>query len=225
MTFDPRHRADGYAGGLSSLELFQEGRLLPTTSVRRPLQEAEIITYVREGLVAYEDSLGRSGIIEAGEFQRMTAGSGIRYSQLNPSPTDTAHIFQLLLRPTDRTGVALEPGHEQKRFGAAERRGRLRIVVSPDAREDSLRIHQDALIYSGLFDRGHHVVHELKQSRSVWLHIVDGEVNIGEIVLGTGDGVGVAAEPGIAFTARAPTEVLVVDLGADLEQAAENDAA
>ena len=112
VTFDARDGLDPFAQGFAGLELFEEGRLLPSASIRKVLQQAEIITYVRDGVLAYEDSLGRIGMIATGEFQRMTAGPYIRYSQQNASPTAWAHVFQVLLRPVT---ADLEPGHEQKR--------------------------------------------------------------------------------------------------------------
>ncbi|MDH5670602.1 MAG: pirin family protein [Myxococcales bacterium] len=193
------------------MELFEEGRVRPNASVQKPLQQAEIITYVRDGTLSYEDSLGRRGVIGTGEFQRMTAGPDIRYSQMNASPVEWAHVFQVVLRPA---AAGLSPGHEQKHFGAAERRGRLRLVVSPDAGHGSLRCHQDARVYSGLFARGQHVVHELSPERSVWLHIVDGQASIGEVVVSTGDGVGILGEHACSFTTRTQTEVLLVELAA-----------
>ena len=150
--------------------------------------------------------MGRSGVIQAGEFQRMTAGRGLRHSETNASRTEWAHVFQIWLRPSE---AGLEPGHEQKRFSAAERRGGLCVVASPDARRGSLRIHQDALVYSAMLDPGQHVIHELSQGRSAWLHLVQGEVTLGDIVLTTGDGAGVTAEPAVSLTAREETEILL----------------
>ena len=107
------------------------------------------------------------------------------------------------------------PGHEQKRFSAADRRGALCVVASPDARRGSLRVHQDALLYSAMLSPGKHVVHELGQGRCAWLHLVEGEVTLGDVVLSTGDGAGVTAERAVSLTARVETEILLVDLGDD----------
>jgi redox-sensitive bicupin YhaK (pirin superfamily) len=211
ITFDPRDGDDALLHGFAGLALFEEGLLPPSASTRKPLEEAEIITYVREGAVGFEDSMGRRGIIGAGEFQRMTAGPGIRYSQMNISPTTWARVFQVVLRPA---APGLQPGYEQKAFGATRRRSRLCPVVSPDAREGSLRIHQDALVYSGLFAPGRHVVHELAPQRSLWLHIVAGEASVGDALVRTGDGLGVLGETKLAFTARSELEVLLVELPA-----------
>jgi quercetin 2,3-dioxygenase len=199
------------AGGFGTLEILNEDRLSPGAGTpRHPTHDAEIVTYVHEGALAYEDSMGGSGVIHAGEFQRMTAGRGIRCTETNPSRTDWAHVFQIWLRPAESE---LEPSHEQKRFSAAERRGVLCVVASPDARRGSLRIHQDALMYSAMLDPGQHVVHELSQGRSAWLHLVQGEVTLGDVVLTTGDGAGVTAERAVSLTAREQTEILLLDLG------------
>ena len=105
------------------------------------------------------------------------------------------------------------PGHQQKRFTAAECRDRLRVVASPDARGGSLRINQDALIHSALLEPGQHVVHELSHGRSAWIHVVQGEVTLGDIVLAAGDGAGVTGERAVSLTAREDSEILLVDLG------------
>ncbi len=170
--------------------------------------EAEIITYVREGTLAYEDSTGSSGLITAGEFQRMTASRGIRYGESNTSPTEWAHVFQLWLLPSED----LAPGHEQKRFSAAEREGVMRVVASPDGQKGSLRLHQDAFLYSSILDPGQHVIHELSGGRCAWLHIVEGAARCGATAMSTGDGAGVRGEPAVSLTASEKTEVLLLDL-------------
>ncbi|HTE55961.1 MAG TPA: pirin family protein [Kofleriaceae bacterium] len=213
LTFEPRVGADPCAG-FGALELLDEDRLQPGASIaRRPRQAAEIITYVREGALAYEDSTGRSGVIHAGEFQRLTAGPAMRHSETNASRTEPAHIFQIWVRPS---GAELEPGREQKRFSAADRRGGLCVIASPDARRGSLRIGQDALVYSAMLDPGQHVVHALSQGRGAWLHLVHGEVSLGDVVLTTGDGAGITADRAVSLTAREQSEILLFDLGEPL---------
>jgi redox-sensitive bicupin YhaK (pirin superfamily) len=175
--------------------------------------EAEIVTYVREGALAYEDAPGRSGVIQAGEFQGTTARRGIRRSEKNASRSNWAQVFQLLLAPSE---PGLAPGHEQKRFSVAQRRGGLCVVGSADARRGSLRIHQDALMCSALLEPGQHLVHELSPGRIAWLHLVEGEVTLGDIVLTTGDGAGVTAERAVSLTAQSETEILLLDLGEEL---------
>lgn len=212
LTFDAKDRDDPLADGFGSLHILDEDRLSPGADLsRRPDSDAEIVIYVCSGALAYDDSTGRAGVIQAGEFRRTTAGRGRRQHEANASRSDSAHVFQIWLRPTQAT---VDRGHEQKRFSTAERRGGLCVVASPDARRGSLRIHQDALMCSALLDSGQHVVHELAPGRSVWLHLVEGEVSLGDVVLTTGDGIGITAERSVSVTAREESEILLVDLGA-----------
>jgi redox-sensitive bicupin YhaK (pirin superfamily) len=210
LTFYPQDQAETLADGFGALEILNEGRLPPGAGVSRHAHhDAEIVTYVREGALAYEESMGCSGFIHTGEFQRMTAGRGARHTHTNVSRADWTHVFQVWLCPSE---AGLEPSHEQRRFSVAERRGVLCVVASPDARRGSLRIHQDAVMYSAILDPGQHVVHELPQGRSAWLHLVQGEVTLGDDVLSTGDGAGVQTERAVSFTAREETEILLFDL-------------
>lgn len=210
-TFNSDSRDDPLASGFRTLEALDENRLGPGGGARRHShRNAEIVTYVREGALAHEDTLGRSGVIHAGEFQCMAAGNGIRHSETNVSRTDSAHVFQIWLRSSE---AGLEPTHEQKRFSAADRRGELRVIASPDGRRGSLMVHQDALIYSALLDPGLHVVYALSPGRSAWLHIVEGEVKFGDVVLSAGDGAGITGERAVSLTAREETEILLFDLG------------
>jgi redox-sensitive bicupin YhaK (pirin superfamily) len=211
LTFDAKNRTDPLADGFGALQILDEDHLSPGADLsRRPDSDAEIVTYVYGGALAYDDSTGRAGVIQAGEFRRTAAGRGRRQHETNPSRSDWAQVFQIWLRPRQATAG---PGHEQKRFSTAERRGELFLVASPDARRGSLRLNQDALLYSAIIEPGRHVVHELSQRRSVWLHIVQGEVTLDGIVLTTGDGVGVTAERAVSLTARLQTEILLLDLG------------
>jgi redox-sensitive bicupin YhaK (pirin superfamily) len=132
---------------------------------------------------------------------------------MNASRTEWAQVFQIGLRPWQR---GLESGYEQKRFSAAERRDGLCVVASPDGRKGSLRIHQDALVYSAMLDPGQHVVHELSPGRKAWLHVVQGEITLGDLVLTTGDGAGLTDERAVSLTAQAKTEILLLDVGVEL---------
>jgi redox-sensitive bicupin YhaK (pirin superfamily) len=210
LTFYAPAGADPLAGGFGTLEVLDEDRLSPGAGLpRHDRRDAEVITYVHEGALAYDDSMGRSGVIQAGEFQRMTVGRGIRHGETNASRHARAHIFRLWLRPT-RAG--LEPGHDEKRFSAAQRRGGLCVVASADGRRGSLLIHQDALVCSALLEPGQHIVHELSLGRCAWLHVVQGQVTLDDQVLSTGDGAGVTAARAVSFTAREHTEILLLDL-------------
>ncbi|HET6148529.1 MAG TPA: pirin family protein [Polyangia bacterium] len=210
LTFDPRDGPDPLDEAFGCLEILGEHRLPPGASVAHPQRDAEIVTYVREGALTYADSMGHSGVIHTGEFQHMTARRGVRHRQTNASRSDWAHVFQIWLCPSE---ADRQPFQEQKRFSAAERRGVLRIVASSDGRRASLRIHQDALMCSAMLDPGQHVVHELAPGRSAWLHVVKGEVTLGDMIVGTGDGAGLSGERSVSLTAREETEILLVDLG------------
>ncbi|MBN2489814.1 MAG: pirin family protein [Planctomycetes bacterium] len=190
---------------------FSEIRLPPgggSGSHRR--EEAEAVTYVYMGALAQEDSTGRSGVLQAGEFQRMTTGRRIRHKETNVSRTDWVHVFRIVLHPSE---VGRDSAHEQKRYTAAQRHNLLCPVASRDGRKGSLRIHQDAVIYSSILDPGHHLSHELLPGRSAWLHVVRGEARLDDIVLAGGDGAGVTTEPSVSLTAQENAEILLVDLG------------
>ena len=187
----------------------KEARLPPRKGVIHPLRHVELLTYVREGALAYEDCTGQAGIIRAGEFQRVTATAGVRYMETNSSLVNPVHIFQLRLRSA--LG-ALEPSHERKRFSTAQRRGTLCVVASPDARQGSLQLNHDVVVYSAILDSGQHIAHLLQNRRAGWLHVVEGEIGIKDTSLSSGDGAGISAEPAISFTSQKPTEVLLIDL-------------
>jgi redox-sensitive bicupin YhaK (pirin superfamily) len=210
LTFYPQDRPSALVNGFGFLKILNEDRIPPGARVPlRPYHASEIVTYVHEGALAHEDSTRRSGISQAGEFRRVTAGRGVRHSEMNASDTDWAHVFQIGLHPFE---AELEPSDEQKRFSTAERRGDLCVVASPDGRRRSLRIHQDLLIYSALLDPGQHLAHALLPERSAWLHVVQGEATVGDVVLTTGDGVGVSDDRALSLTAWVETEILLLDL-------------
>ena len=212
LTFYPREHQGQATENFGTVTLFNEIFLAPGgVSAPLPRVEAEVVTYAYAGAIAQENSDGHSGVVQAGEFQRMSTGRGIRHKETNPSRTDLAHVFQISLRPSQ---VGLECVHEQKRFPAAQRHNVLCVIASADGRRGSLQIQQDTLIYSSVLDPGHHLVHELLPGRSVWLHVVYGEAILQDIVLTKGDGVGVTMEPSVSITAQENTEVLLVDSGA-----------
>jgi quercetin 2,3-dioxygenase len=176
----------------------------------RPGDEREIVTYLYKGALAQEDSTGGSGVIQAGEFQRMYTGRKVRRKETNASRVDWAHAFRISLLPSE---IGLEICQEQQRFAAAQRRNALCVVASADGRKGSLRLRQDAVICSSILDAGHHLVHELKPGHSAWLHVVCGAATLQDVVLIQGDGAGVAAEPSVSLTVREGTEILLLDLG------------
>jgi len=211
LTFYSNGHADPVSDGFGILLAFNE-MLLPAGEISAQVKGtgAEIVTYVYRGVLAQEDSNGNSGVVHSGEFQYMTIGRGIRHKETNPSPTDRAHVFRMSLRPAE---AGLDSAHEQIHFPAAQRHNLLCVIASPDGRKKSLKILQDALIYSSILDPGHHLVHELLPGRSAWLHVISGEAALQEIILTQGDGVGVTIEPSVSVTAQESSEILLVDLG------------
>jgi redox-sensitive bicupin YhaK (pirin superfamily) len=209
-TFPAQTRSPAPDPGFGDLKGLNESHLRPGGRVQSHSQRAaELITYVREGTVAGKDSAGRSCRIHAGEFQQMTVVGGAQPPGVNPSASDSARIFQIWLHA--RPG-GLEPSQEQKRFSTAQRRGVLCVIASHDGRKGSLRVQQDVLMCSALLEPGQHVVHELTQGRRAWLHLVEGEVVLGDLVLSTGDGAGVTTDRAVSITAREVTEILLLDL-------------
>lgn len=211
LTLGPRDRTNTLACGFGALEILSEVRLAPAASASRDEgHEVETLTYVHAGALACEDSAGHLRLLQAGEFQLVTCGPGLRYGKRNASRREWAHFFQIRFY---HSSAALEATHVERRFSVAERRGGLCVVASLDARRGSLRICQDAMVYSALLDAGQHVVHELAEGRSAWLHVVQGQVALGDLSLSAGDGAGITAERAASFTAGDESEVLLVNLG------------
>jgi redox-sensitive bicupin YhaK (pirin superfamily) len=169
----------------------------------------EIVTYVLDGALEHRDSLGTGSTIRPGELQRMTAGTGITHSEFNPSPTEPVHLYQIWLLP-EREG--LTPSYEQRVFPEAERRNALRLVASPDGRDDSLTIRQDARLYLATLEEGRGVSHALLPGRHAWLQVLRGGVSLGGQVLSAGDGAAVSEEAALEIKADGSAEVLLFDL-------------
>jgi redox-sensitive bicupin YhaK (pirin superfamily) len=170
----------------------------------------EIITYVLEGALEHKDSMGTTGVIHAGEIQKMTAGSGITHSEYNHSKTDPVHLLQIWIFPSEK---GLEPGYEEKSFSDENKRGRLCPIVSPDSREGSLEIHQDAVVYASILGKDETVGHVIEPGRRVWVHVARGQVRLNDIDMDEGDGAAVTGEPHIVLTGKGHGEILMFDLG------------
>jgi quercetin 2,3-dioxygenase len=174
-----------------------------------PHRDMEIITYILEGGIEHKDSLGTSSIIRPGDGQRMSAGRGIRHSEINPSPTDAAHLLQIWIMP-DKTGH--EPSYEQKTFPEEEKRGKLRLIASPDGKDGSVTIHQDAKLYVSLLSPGQEVKHDLGKGRHAWLQIARGSVELNGQKLVQGDGAAISEEKALSIKGAEDAEVLLFDL-------------
>jgi redox-sensitive bicupin YhaK (pirin superfamily) len=196
--------------GFRSLRVINEDRVQPGKGFgMHGHRDMEIITYVLEGALEHRDSLGTGSVLRQGELQRMSAGTGIRHSEFNPSPTEPVYLYQIWLLP-DQTG--LPPSYEQKAFPEDERRGRLQLVASPDARDGSLLIHQEARVYLSTLDADQEVRHELQPGYSAWLQVLRGAVSLNGHSLGTSDGAAVTDENMVAVRATVASEILLFDL-------------
>lgn len=175
-----------------------------------PHHDMEIVTYVLSGALEHRDSMGNGEVLRPGEFQRMTAGTGITHSEFNPSPTEPVHLYQIWLFP-DRKG--LTPSYEQKSFLPDQRKNQLCLVASPDAAGNALTIHADAKIYLVDLEPGRSIEQPLAPARSAWLQVLRGRVSVNDVALSAGDGLAVSAEPSLMMTADEPTEIMLFDLG------------
>lgn len=172
-------------------------------------RDMEIVTYVLEGALQHMDSLGNGSILRPGEFQRMSAGSGIRHSEFNPSETEPVHLYQIWLFPNEH---GITPSYEQKAFAETERLGRLRLVASPDGADGSLTIQQDARIFLSSLSAGDSVTHELVPGRHAWLQVLRGKVSLNGTPLDTSDGAAISDEQLLTLHADQPAEVMLFDL-------------
>ena len=172
-------------------------------------RDMEIITYVLSGELQHRDSLGNGDILRAGELQHMTAGSGIRHSEFNPSTNQPVHLYQIWLLP-DRAGHT--PRYEQTRFAPEEMAGKLRLVASPDGAQGSLSIHQDARLYLATLAGGAAITQALSPGRHAWLQVLRGDVDLNGERLSVGDGAAASEVGELQMTAQSAAEVILFDL-------------
>jgi redox-sensitive bicupin YhaK (pirin superfamily) len=183
----------------------EAGRGFPTHGHR----DMEIITYVLEGAVAHKDSLGNGSVLRPGEFQCMTAGTGIQHSEFNPSESEPVHLYQIWLLP-DRRG--LTPSYDQRAFAPEERQGKLRVVASPDGRDGSLTIHQNAEVFLTTLGAGLEVTHTLEPGRHAWIQALRGKVKLNDLELAAGDGAAISDLSKITLRAAQSCEAMLFDL-------------
>lgn len=174
-----------------------------------PHENMEIISYVVKGALEHKDSMGNSSIIRPHEIQQMSAGSGVRHSEFNPSDTEPVRLIQIWIKP-NKHGVT--PSYDQKTFPPAEKTNRLRLVASPNGTDESIKIHQDAWIYAALLHARHRLTHPIKPARNLWLQMVNGSLSLNGHTLKTGDGA--AMENGSELTLKGieDAEFLLFDL-------------
>jgi redox-sensitive bicupin YhaK (pirin superfamily) len=202
--FDPQHVEFG------PLRVINEDRVVPGAGFStHGHRDMEIISYVLEGALAHKDSTGTSSVIRPGEVQRMSAGRGVLHSEFNHSSDAPVHFLQIWIQPDVR---GIEPEYEQKNFPADEKRGRLRLVASPDGADGSVRIHQDARVYSGLLNGDERAMLAVASGRRVYVHVARGRVRASGEVLDAGDALKLTEVTGVELTDGADAEVLVFDL-------------
>lgn len=172
-------------------------------------KDMEIITYVLEGEVAHKDSMGNGSTIRPGNVQRMSAGTGIRHSEFNPSQTQKTHMLQIWIQPSQ---LGISPGYEEKNFSREEKQGKLRIVASPNGDQGSVTIHQDASLYVGLFDEKQAAELSLSDKRLCYVHVAQGKITANGVVLRAGDAVMLQDESSLKLSDAVQAEVLVFDL-------------
>ncbi len=201
---DPEHM------GFRALRVINEDRVKPGAGFgTHAHRDMEIITYVLEGALEHEDSLGNGSVIHPGDGQRMSAGTGIRHSEFNHSQTEPVHFLQIWILPE---WEGLPPSYEQRAFPAVEKRGRLRLIAAPGGREGAVTVHQDVRLYVATIEPGAAVTHRLEPGRHAWLQVARGAVALNDVALGQGDGAAVGYEESLQIQATEPAEALLFDL-------------
>jgi quercetin 2,3-dioxygenase len=200
---DPRHM------GFGPLVVINEDRVQAGAGFgTHGHRDMEIITYVLEGELGHKDSMGNGSTIVPGDVQRMSAGTGVRHSEYSHSKSGVTHFLQIWIEPAE---VGMPPSYEQKHFGPEEKRGHLRVIVSPDGREGSVTVHQNASVYAGLFDGAEQAEHKLSAGRKVYVHVARGSLSVNGHALGAGDAL--KTDGGvISLEGGRGAEVLVFDL-------------
>lgn len=202
--YDPKHM------GFRDLRVINEDRVAPGRGFgTHSHRDMEIITYVLEGSLEHEDSLGNGSVIFPGDVQRMSAGTGVAHSEYNGSKDEPVHFLQIWILP-ERAGIV--PGYEQRTFLPEEKRGRLRLIAARDGREDAVRINQDVDLYASLLEPGEAVEHQLREGRHAWMQVVRGEVSLNGADLRAGDGAAIGDERSLRIEASQSAEVLLFDL-------------
>jgi redox-sensitive bicupin YhaK (pirin superfamily) len=174
-----------------------------------PHRDMEIVTYVLEGALAHQDSMGNGSVIRPGDVQYMSAGTGVAHSEFNASDKETVHLYQIWMFPDKQNYT---PAYDQKHFSAADKRGKLRLLVSPDGREGSVKIRQDNELYATVLAPGETVKHTLKSDRHAYVQVARGSVELNGKTLETGDGAAISAEKAVELTGVKDAEVLLFDL-------------
>jgi redox-sensitive bicupin YhaK (pirin superfamily) len=200
--YDPQHM------GFRSLRVINEDRVAPDRGFgKHPHADMEILTYVLEGELGHQDSMGNGSVIRPGDVQRMSAGTGVTHSELNPNKKEAVHFYQIWILPKQK---GLAPSYEQKAF--PDRAGKLRVVASQDGRDGSVTVHQDMTLEAAVLKTGDKVEHALAANRHAWVQVAKGSITIEGKTLTAGDGAALKGEGTLAIAAQSDAEVLVFDL-------------
>jgi hypothetical protein len=201
--FDPRHVEFG------ALRVINEDRVSPGQGFgTHGHRDMEIISYVLEGALAHKDSTGTASTIRPGDVQRMSAGRGVMHSEFNPSRSEGVHFLQIWIQPNVR---GIEPSYEEKSFPAQEKRGRLRLIASPDRADGSVLIHQDARVYAGLFDGAESATLAVRPGRRVYVHLARGSLTANAEALNAGDALKLTEAGELKLGGGTGAEVIVFD--------------
>jgi quercetin 2,3-dioxygenase len=201
---DPTHM------GFGPLRVINEDRVQPGRGFgTHGHRDMEIISYVLDGELRHQDNMGNGSTIVPGDVQRMSAGRGVLHSEDNPSPTAPVHFLQIWILPK-YTGI--DPGYEQKHVATQDKRGRLRLIASPDGRDGSVTIHQDASIYATLMDGADSLRHDLKAGRRAYVHVARGSAHVNGVALAAGDAAKLVGETAVVLDAATGAEIILFDL-------------
>lgn len=196
--------------GYSDLLVINDDRVAPSQGFgTHPHRDMEILSYVLEGALEHRDSMGTGSVMVPGDIQLMSAGSGVTHSEFNHSNRERVHFLQIWVVPGELGG---KPLYQQKNIPSSEKRGRLRLVGSPDGSDGSLVIKQNTQIYAGLFDKGERATYELAQNRYAYVHVARGSLKLNGMTLREGDGARIRDESILEFTDGEGAEVLLFDL-------------
>lgn len=196
--------------GFGPLVVINEDRVQPSQGFgTHGHKDMEIITYVISGALEHKDSMGTGSVIHYGDVQRMSAGTGVRHSEFNHSATERVHFLQIWIEPDVKN---IEPSYEEKHFDSASKTGKLRLIGSPDGRDGSVLIHQDAYLYASVLNASDEVKHSLQAGRLGYVHVIRGQVDVCGNTLKTGDALKIKDIPLIEFNNAIEVEFLLFDL-------------
>jgi redox-sensitive bicupin YhaK (pirin superfamily) len=199
--YDPEHM------GVSALRVINDDTVIPGAGfATHSHRDMEIVSYVKRGAIEHKDSMGHVEVLPAGEFQLMSAGTGVTHSEYNPSPSEPLEFLQIWIQPNQ---LGIEPNYQQKKFA---RKAGLQLIASPDAREDSLLLHQDAFLYQLIVQAGQDASHNVNAGRTLHVHVVSGQISMNGETLHEGDGATIRDVEHVVFTRTIDSEALVFDL-------------